>query len=228
METNTAPQAQNKPETVKTSTSGNEQQQQRSSRPRFSSNDRRGGRFSRDRRGRGPRRPKDYNEAVIHIKRVAKTVKGGKRIKFTALVAVGDGKGNVGFALGKANEVPDAIKKALEAAKKNMFRVPVAKGDTIPHEITGIYGASKVFLKPAPEGTGVIAGGSVRAIMGLAGIKNIYSKIYGSRTAINAVRATCNGLKALKTPAKIAANRGKTVEELKQRVAPEVRKNETK
>lgn len=185
-------------------------------RPHNNDQRRNGGRFNRDRRGgRGQRRDREYNETVISINRVAKTVKGGKRIRFSALVAIGDGKGNIGFASGKANEVPNAIKKALEAAKKNMFRVPVSKGDTIPHEISGEFGACKVFLKPAPEGTGVIAGGSVRAIMGLAGIKNIYSKVYGSKTAVNAVRATCNGLKALKTPAKIAALRGKSIEDLK-------------
>ena len=167
-------------------------------------------RFSRGGRGRD----REYQEKVVAINRVAKTVKGGKKIRFSALVAIGDGKGNIGFATGKANEVPDAIKKALEAAKKEMFRVSVSKGETIPHETSGKYGACKVFLKPAPEGTGVIAGGPVRAIMELAGIKNIYSKVYGSRASINVVRATCNGLKGLKTATKVAALRGKSIEDL--------------
>ena len=130
-------------------------------------------------------------------------------------MAVGDGKGQVGFGTGKANEVPDAIKKALEVARKSVFRVPVVKGDTIPHEITTRYGACKVFLKPAKVGTGVIAGGPVRAVVELAGIRNIYSKVYGSRTAINMVRAVCAGLKDLKTVGKIAALRGKAPKDIK-------------
>ncbi len=152
---------------------------------------------------RGNRRPeraeKLYEERVVAINRVSKTVKGGRRLRFAAVVVVGDGKGKFGYGTGKAAEVPDAIKKALEAAKKNMFRVHMVKGDTIPHEVEGIFGATKVFLKPAPEGTGIIAGGPVRAILELAGVKNIYSKVYGARRPINILRATTEGLVALKT-----------------------------
>lgn len=151
-----------------------------------------------------------FQERLIEIKSVSKTVKGGRRRKFSALIALGDGKGLVGFGMGKANEVPDAIKKAKEAAKKNMVRVSVIKGDTIPHEVKGKYGACSVFLKPAPVGTGIIAGGPVRAVLELAGIKNIYSKVYGSRTPINIVRSTMVGLTSLKTVGKVAALRGKS------------------
>ena len=169
--------------------------------------------------GRGPRkgndREKQFKDTVIAINRVSKTVKGGRRLRFSALVAIGDGKGQVGFGTGKANEVPDAIRKANDAARKNITRVAIVKGDTIPHEITGRYGACKVFLKPAPVGTGVIAGGPVRAILELAGIKNIYSKVYGSRTPINIVRATVDGLANLKTVGKVAALRGKSPKDIK-------------
>lgn len=169
------------------------------------------------RQGRPNRKPqeKQYMEQVIAINRVSKTVKGGRRLRFSALVAIGDGKGTIGFGTGKANEVPDAIRKALDAAKKSTVRVAVVKGDTIPHEINARYGACTVFLKPAKVGTGVIAGGPVRSVMELAGIKNIYSKVYGSRTAINMVRATVNGLAQLKTVGKVAALRGKSVKEIK-------------
>lgn len=163
-----------------------------------------------DRRG-APRRPerpeKLYEERVVSINRVSKTVKGGRRLRFAAVVVVGDGKGRYGFGTGKAAEVPDAIKKALEAAKKNMFRVHMVKGDTISHEVIGEFGACKVFLKPAPEGTGIIAGGPVRAILELAGIKNIYSKVYGARTPINILRATNSGLTDLKSYAQVKALR---------------------
>ena len=128
-------------------------------------------------------------------------------MRFSAVVVVGDGKGKFGFGTGKAMEVPDAIKKALEAAKKNMFRVHMVKGDTIPHEVEGIFGATKVFLKPAPEGTGIIAGGPVRAILELAGVKNIYSKVYGARRPINILRATTAGLQSLKTYGEVKALR---------------------
>jgi small subunit ribosomal protein S5 len=168
---------------------------------------------------RGPRRDRDrekqYEEKVISINRVSKTVKGGRKMRFAALVAIGDNQGNFGFGTGKANEVPDAIKKALDAAKKNLMRVPVVKGETIPHTIIGKYGACSVYLKPAPDGTGVIAGGAVRAILELAGVKNIYSKVYGSRASINMVRATVNGLKRLKTAGKIASLRGKSIKEIR-------------
>lgn len=162
-----------------------------------------------ERRPRGDRRPqkrnndrreqpKEFEERVVYINRVSKTVKGGRRMKFTALVAIGDYKGRYGFALAKAAEVPDAIKKAAEAAKKNIHHVKLVKGDTLSHEIVGKFGASNVYLKPAPEGTGVIAGGPVRAILELAGVRNVCSKVYGSRTAINVVRATSHGLDELK------------------------------
>lgn len=175
---------------------------------------REGGRPNRGGQRRGDR-DKQYREQVISINRVSKTVKGGRRMRFSVLVAVGDGKGQVGFGTGKANEVPDAIKKALEVAKKSVFRVPVVRGDTIPHEINAHYGACRVFLKPAKAGTGIIAGGPVRSVLELAGIKNIYSKVYGSRTAINMVRAVCGALKDLKTVGKIAALRGKSPKEIK-------------
>lgn len=158
--------------------------------------------FKGDRKG-GPRRPerpeKLYEERVVSINRISKTVKGGRRLRFAAVVVIGDGKGKYGFGTGKAAEVPDAIKKALETAKKNMYRLQMIKGDTISHEVIGDFGACKVFLKPAPEGTGIIAGGPVRAILELAGIKNIYSKVYGARTPINILRATHAGLGALKS-----------------------------
>ena len=166
-----------------------------------------------DRKGARPaRRPreeeKEFEERVVTINRVSKTVKGGRRMRFSALVVVGDGKGRYGFGNGKAGEVPDAIKKALEQAKKNLFRLPMTKGDTIPHEIIGKYGACEVYLKPAPEGTGVIAGGPVRAILELAGVRNVYSKVYGSRAPINIIRATHEGLKNLKSRGKVKVLRG--------------------
>ncbi|MFA6861039.1 MAG: 30S ribosomal protein S5 [Bacilli bacterium] len=168
---------------------------------RFGGNNRNGN-GRRSYRGRGDEQ--EYDEKVVKISRVAKVIKGGKRVRFTALVVIGDKKGKFGFGLGKSNEVPDAIKKALSAAKRNMYKIKIVKGDTIPHAVTGEFGATKVFLKPAPEGTGLIAGGAVRAILELAGIRNIYSKIYGSRTQTNAVKATVNGLKLLKYYAEVA------------------------
>jgi small subunit ribosomal protein S5 len=159
---------------------------------------------------------KALEERVVVINRVSKTVKGGRRMRFSALVVVGDKKGRVGFGTGKANEVPDAIKKALEDAKKNVFRVPlVNNGSTIPHEVTGVYGAGEVFLRPATEGTGVIAGGPVRAVLELAGITDVLSKCIGSRTPINAVRATITALKSLKTVNGVAKLREKKVEEIR-------------
>lgn len=148
---------------------------------------------------RRERPEKEFTERVVSINRVSKTVKGGRRMRFAALMVIGDGKGRFGYGTGKAGEVPDAIKKATEAAKKNMFRIHFVKGDTIAHEINGEFGACKVLLKPAPEGTGIIAGGPVRAVLELAGIKNIYSKVYGSRTPINIIRATVNGLNNVKS-----------------------------
>jgi small subunit ribosomal protein S5 len=169
-----------------------------------------------ERRPRRVEREKEFEERVVVINRVSKTVKGGRRMRFSALVVVGDKKGRVGFGTGKANEVPDAIKKALEDAKKNVFRVPlVNNGSTIPHEVTGVYGAGEVFLRPATEGTGVIAGGPVRAVLELAGITDVLSKCIGSRTPINAVRATITALKSLKTVNGVAKLREKKVEEIR-------------
>ena len=166
---------------------------------------------------RRPRRNRDaekeFEERVVTINRVTKVVKGGRRFRFAALVVIGDKKGRVGFGTGKANEVPDAIKKAIEDAKKNVFTVPVV-GTTIPHAITGRYGAGEVFLRPASEGTGVIAGGPARSVAELAGITNIRTKSLGSKNKQNVVLATIEGLAALKTPEEVATLRGKTVEEI--------------
>ncbi len=155
----------------------------------------------------------EFEERVVTINRVTKVVKGGRRFRFAALVVIGDKNGHVGFGTGKALEVPDAIKKAIESAKKNMITVSTVK-TTIPHEVTGVYGAGRVILKPASEGTGVIAGGPVRAVVELAGISDILSKSLGSATPINVVRATIEGLKSLETVEQVAARRGLTVEEL--------------
>ena len=137
---------------------------------------------------------KEYEERVVQINRVTKVVKGGKRMKFSALVVIGNGKGKFGFGTGKSGEVPDAIKKAVEKAKRQVVDVKIVKGNTIPHEIIGKFGATTVFLRPAPEGTGIIAGGPVRAVIELSGIKNVYSKVHGSRTKINVIRATYDAL----------------------------------
>ena len=156
---------------------------------------------------------KEYQERVVVINRVTKVVKGGRRLRFAALVVVGDLNGHVGFGTGKAQEVPEAIKKAVEAAKKNIITVPMVN-TTIPHEITGIHGAGQVFLRPAPAGTGIVAGGPVRNVVELAGIQDIVSKSQGSNTPVNIVRATFKALKELRTAEQVAALRGKTVEEI--------------
>jgi small subunit ribosomal protein S5 len=157
----------------------------------------------------------DLKDQVVSINRVTKVVKGGKNLSFTALVVVGDGAGHVGYGMGKAREVSSAIKKGVEVAKKSVVRVPITdKGATIPHAITGRFGSGVVMLKPASEGTGVIAGGAVRAVITAAGIQNILTKSLGSTTAHNVVKATMDALLRLKAPAKVARLRGRSVEEI--------------
>ena len=159
------------------------------------------------------REQSEYIEKVVATNRVSKTVKGGRVMKFSALMVVGDGKGKVGYGLGKAAEVPEAIRKGIEDAKKNMITVSI-KGTSIPHDIIGEYGAARVLLKPASEGTGVIAGGTVRAVLDMAGIRDIRAKSLRSNNKINVVKATFEGLKALRSAEEVAKTRGKSVEEL--------------
>ena len=170
--------------------------------------------YNNDRRDRRKdEAPSEFVEKVVSLNRVSKTVKGGRVAKFSALCVVGDGKGRVGFGMGKANEVSEAIRKGLEDAKKNICTITL-QGTTIPHEVIGEFGAGRVLLKPAPEGTGVIAGGAVRAVMEAVGIKNICAKCLRSNNPQNVVKATMAGLTSLRSPEQVAAVRGKSVEEI--------------
>jgi small subunit ribosomal protein S5 len=177
-------------------------------------------REQREPRERGPRKPfrkeeeSEFKEKLVYVNRVAKVVKGGRNFRFTALVVVGDEKGQVGAGLGKAAEIPDAISKAVQQAKKSMIKVPIV-GTTIPHQVIGVFGRGKVLLLPANEGTGVIAGGPARAVLELAGVKDIKTKSQGSNTPTNCVRATIEGLRSLKTAEDYAKLRGISVEQLK-------------
>ena len=163
---------------------------------------------------RNDSKEKQFEELVIDVKSVVKVNKGGRQRRYSATVVIGDRKGKVGLRIGKANEVPDAIKKAIQAANKNLIKVPLTDNRTIAHEVNGVAGAAKVVLIPAAPGTGVIAGGAVRAVLELAGVQDILSKSLGSRTKNNMAAATINALKQIKTPEHVAQLRGKTVEEI--------------
>ena len=170
----------------------------------------------RDRDNRDNReeaRDEGYIEKLVQVNRVAKTVKGGRIFTFTALTVVGDGKGRVGFGRGKSREVPAAIQKAMEAARRNMIQVDL-NGTTLQYPLKSAHGASKVYMQPASEGTGVIAGGAMRAILEVAGVQNVLAKCYGSTNPVNVVQATFKGLKAMQAPSSVAAKRGKSVEEI--------------
>jgi small subunit ribosomal protein S5 len=155
----------------------------------------------------------ELQERLVQVNRVAKVVKGGRIFGFTALTVVGDGEGRVGFGRGKAREVPVAIQKAMDAARKNMVDVPL-NGNTLQYPINARHGGSKVYMQPASEGTGVIAGGAMRAVLEVAGVQNVLAKCYGSTNPVNVVRATINGLKAMQSPESVAAKRGKSVEDI--------------
>ncbi len=169
---------------------------------------------------RGPKKPvaqpetPEYQDKIVHISRVAKVVKGGRRFSFSALVVVGDGKGMVGIGLGKANEFADAIRKGNERARRNLVRIPLLEQRTLPHEVDGIFESTKVVMRPASAGTGVIAGGPVRAVMEMAGVRDILTKVVGSRNPHNVVKATMVGLQELRSAEEVAQKRGKSVEEL--------------
>ena len=170
--------------------------------------------MARNQKQQRDRDASELQERVVYIHHVSKTVKGGRRMSLVALVVVGDGKGNVGIGMGKSAEVPLAIQKGVDNAKKNMFKVPVTETGTVPHDVMGEFGAGRVLIKPAIEGTGVIAGGPVRPLFELAGIKNVLSKSMGSSNGLNIIKAAAEGLKQLSSPEETADRRGLTVAEM--------------
>jgi len=159
----------------------------------------------------------EYQDKIVHVSRVAKVVKGGRRFSFSALIVVGDGKGMVGYALGKANEFADAIRKGNERARRTLVRVPLLDERTVPHEVDGVFESTKVIIRPASAGTGVIAGGAVRAVMEMAGVHDVLTKVIGSRNPHNVVKATMQGLMELRSAEQVAQKRGKTVEDFKDK-----------